>query len=82
MPYNISLGGGTQGLCDVIYEDFDNIPEYVLFLEKEFGGSFKGYFKSFKFYACSQHFGNIQANFNYEQSVISDYLYNKIRIKH
>lgn len=82
VPYNISLGGGTQGLCDVIYEDFDNIPEYVLFLEKEFGGSFKGYFKSFKFYACSQHYGNILANFNYEHSLISDYLYNKIRIKH
>lgn len=81
VPYNISLGGGTQGLADVIYEDFDNIPEYVLFLEKEFGGSFNGYFKSFKFYTCNQHFDNIQENVKYEQSLLSNYLYRNIEIK-
>lgn len=67
VPYNISLGGGTQGLCDVIYEDFNNIPEYVLFLEKEFGGSFMGYFKSFKFYTCDKHYDVINHNYLYER---------------
>ena len=70
VPYNLSLGGGTQGLCDVIYEDYKNLPEYVLFLEREFGGSFIGYFKSFKFYSCNQDFTKILANSRFEHSLI------------
>lgn len=70
VPYNISLGGGTQGLCDAIYENYKDVPEYVLFLEKEFGGSFMGYLKSFKFYSCNQNFSNILANYHYEKSLI------------
>lgn len=50
VPYVISLGGGTQGLCDVIYPTYMNIPEYQLPLEKEFGGTFIGYIKYFKIY--------------------------------
>lgn len=69
VPYNISLGGGTQGLSDVIYEDFDKTPEYVLFLEKEFGGSFNGYFKSFKFYACDKNYNEINNNVRYERKL-------------
>ena len=71
VPYNISLGGGTQGLCDVVYENYKDVPEYVLFLEKEFGGSFTGYLKSFKFYTCDQDFTKILANARYEMSLIS-----------
>lgn len=70
VPYNISLGGGTQGLSDVIYEDFDKTPEYVLFLEKEFGGSFNGYFKSFKFYTCDKNYNEINNNVMYERKSI------------
>lgn len=70
VPFNISLGGGTQGLCDVVYENYQDLPEYILFLEKEFGGSFMGYLKSFKFYSCNQHFGKILANTRFEQSLI------------
>ena len=29
VPYNISLGGGTQGLIDVIYENYQNIPRVI-----------------------------------------------------
>ena len=70
VPYNISLGGGTQGLCDVVYENYKDIPEYVLYLEKEFGGSFMGYLKSFKFYSCNQDFSKILANYRFERSLI------------
>lgn len=70
VPYNISLGGGTQGLCDVVYENYKDVPEYVLFLEKEFGGSFMGYLKSFKFYSCNQDFAKILANNRFEKSLI------------
>jgi hypothetical protein len=52
VPFNISIGGGTQGLCDAIYENFREVPENLLPIEKEFCGSFIGYLKSFKFYSC------------------------------
>ena len=69
VPYNISLGGGTQGLCDVIYENYKDIPDYVLYLEKEFGGSFNGYFKSFRFYDCDKNFNEIGANIRFERNL-------------
>lgn len=71
VPYNISLGGGTQGLADVVYENYKDLPEYVLFLEKEFGGSFTGFIKTFKLYTCDQDFTKILANSAYEMSLIS-----------
>ena len=50
VPFSISLGGGTQGLCDVVYPNYMKQPEYRLPIEKEFAGSFIGYIKSFKIY--------------------------------
>lgn len=70
VPYNISLGGGTQGLCDVIYLDYYNLPEYVLPIEKEFGGSFIGLIKSFKMYNCPMSFNEILSNYNFEMTLI------------
>ena len=66
VAFNISLGGGTQGLGDVIYGDYMKTPEYVLPLQKEFGGSFSGYIKSFKFYDCGLTFDRIVSNSKYE----------------
>lgn len=65
VPYNISLGGGTQGLCDVVY-DKDAQPGELLFLEKEFGGSFCGYFKTFRFHTCDMDYQKILANYRFE----------------
>lgn len=62
VPYNISIGGGTQGLSDVIYNEYTKLPDHVYPLEKEFGGTFEGYFKSFKFYECSINYNNINQN--------------------
>lgn len=62
VPYNISIGGGTQGLCDVIYS-IDSVPEDILYLEKEFGGSFIGYFKIFRFHTCDMNFQKIRQNY-------------------
>lgn len=83
VPYSISLGGGTQGLCDVVYEDFMKVPDYVLYLEKEFGGSFNGYFKSFRFYACDRHFNKIGRDYRYDMKLfrnagVPHYLYNNV----
>lgn len=72
VPFNISLGGGTQGLCDVIYYDYKKTPDKVLPLEKEFGGSFIGYFKSFKMYDCWLNFSEITQNYMVEKSNIDE----------
>jgi hypothetical protein len=50
--------------------DYMKLPEYIYPLEKEFGGSFIGYFKSFKFYECPLNFNEI----------VKNYLYNKTNI--
>lgn len=52
VAYNISLGGGTQGLAETILPHYMLNPTEVYPLEKHFSGSFIGDFKSFKFYTC------------------------------
>ena len=69
VPFNISLGGGTQGLCDVIYLNYRKIPEYVLPLEKEFTGSFIGYLKTFRFYNCPLNLTKIRKNAVYDRTL-------------
>ena len=68
VPFNISLGGGTQGLVESVYEDRHSHEDCGTTpyspLAKEFGGSFIGYFKSFKFYACSLNYNQINMNVN------------------
>ena len=49
VPYNISIGGGTQGLCERIQLDYYNVSDYVLPLEQHFAGTFIGDIKSFSF---------------------------------
>ena len=70
VPFNISLGGGTQGLCDVIYLDYLKLPEYILPLEKNFAGSFVGYIKSFKMYNCVLNYKQIKNNYDFEMKSI------------
>ena len=52
VPYNISIGGGTQGLADVVTLDYMSHTEYTLPIEKVFAGSFIGDIRYFKFYNC------------------------------
>ena len=66
VPYNISIGGGTQGLADVILPNYMIEAYRVYPLEKHFAGSFIGYFKTFKFYNCNLEYLNIQNNFIFE----------------
>lgn len=68
VPFNISLGGGTQGLCDVININYRELPKYILPLEKEFCGSFVGYIQSFRFYDCPLNFTEIGENYKYDIS--------------
>lgn len=52
IPFNISIGGGTQGLSERILLDYYNITKYTLPLESHFCGSFIGDIKTFKFSDC------------------------------
>ncbi|MCD8207249.1 MAG: hypothetical protein LUD72_04850 [Bacteroidales bacterium] len=70
VPYNISLGGGTQGLCDVIYLNYRQLPEYVLPLEKEFGGTFVGYVKEMRFHTCPLTLNEIRENFETDAKLV------------
>ena len=60
VPFNISLGGGTQGLMETIGPDYMNPPKYLLPLERDFGGSFNGDIKSFKMYDCLLNYSTIR----------------------
>lgn len=62
VAYNVSIGGGTQGLADVVYEDFRSYHETNYPLQREFGGSFIGYLKAFRFYSCSLNYNQITQN--------------------
>jgi hypothetical protein len=66
VPYNISIGGGTQGLAETVLPNYMLDPYRVYPLEENFGGSFIGYFKSFKFYDCKMEYGNILSNYKFE----------------
>ena len=66
VPYNISIGGGTQGLCDVILPNYMIEPYRLYPLEEYFAGSFIGYFKSFKMYTCNLEYMDILNNFKHE----------------
>ena len=59
VPYNISIGGGTQGLVDGIWLKDIIVSEDYYPLMKDFGGSFIGDVKSFKFYNCLRNYPDI-----------------------
>lgn len=60
VPFNISLGGGTQGLCDVIYLNYRELPDKIYPIEKEFAGTFIGYIKKFKIFNCNLSYNKIK----------------------
>ena len=68
VPYNISLGGGTQGLAETIQPNYMLNPTRVYPLEKAFAGSFIGYIKSFKIYNCFMEQLIIENNYKYEKN--------------
>ena len=67
VPFNISLGGGTQGMAESMWTDNYTRPFCkVLPLEENFGGSFIGDIRSFKFYDCQMQYNEIKNNYMYE----------------
>lgn len=62
VPYNISIGGGTQGLCETVLPNYMLNPYREYPLEENFAGSFIGKFKSFKMYNCDMEYIDIFNN--------------------
>lgn len=62
VPYNMSLGGGTQGLMDVIWLNFRDTTKYELPIEKNFAGTFIGDIARFNFYDCALNLATIRAH--------------------
>lgn len=71
VPYNISIGGGSQGLIESIYPDYYYKDENILPIEKNFAGSFIGEFKSFKFYNCPLNYYEISNNVDFEKNLLN-----------
>lgn len=67
VPYNISIGGGTQGLAETIQYNYMLNPTRIYPLEKYFAGSFIGYMRSFKIYNCFMEQMIIDYNYNWEK---------------
>ena len=67
VPYNISIGGGTQGLAETVVKNYMLDPYRTYPLEKAFAGSFIGKFKSFKFYTTKNDYTTIRDNYLYER---------------
>lgn len=70
VPYNISLGGGTQGLCETIWINFRQVFNKLLPIEENFAGTFIGDIKSFKFYTCPLDINEIINNYKLEKNNI------------
>lgn len=68
VPFTLSLGGGTQGLCDTVNINYLQTPKNILPLEKEFCGSFIGYIHFFRFYDCPLNFTEIYENYEYDMN--------------
>ena len=66
VPFNISLGGGTQGLSESTWiNSYEGFP-YILPIEEHFSGTFIGDIRSFKFYNCQLQYNQIKNNYIYE----------------
>ena len=66
IPYNISLGGGTQGLSDMIGFDNSYSTTYMLPIEKYFAGSFIGEINKFRIFNGKYDFSKINNNYKFE----------------
>lgn len=67
VPYNISIGGGTQGLSETILQNYMLNPTRVYPLEEYFAGSFIGYIRDFKFYTENLEYMEIFNNYKYRR---------------
>lgn len=63
VAYNISLGGGSQGLSDMIGFNTGYSTQYLLPIEKHFAGSFIGDIYKFRIYEGKMDYTKIMNNY-------------------
>lgn len=63
VPYNFSIGGGTQGLIESKTFGGPDIKDYNLPIQRNFAGSFVGGISKFKFYSEPLDVTQIRCNF-------------------
>ncbi|MCK9543232.1 MAG: hypothetical protein M0R03_14520 [Novosphingobium sp.] len=74
VPFNLSLGMGTQGLSEMILSELpEDITRYVLPIEENFAGSFIGDIKGFRMYSSMFDLTKIQNNYCYYKQYLSQY---------
>ena len=64
VPFNISLGGGSQGLLESMTFDGQDPRDLGLAIQNNFAGTFLGYLSQFKFYICDLNWCAIKDNYN------------------
>jgi len=64
VPFNISLGGGSQGLLESQTFDGLDSADRGLPIEENFAGTFIGGISQFKYNICDLSFENIKYNYN------------------
>jgi hypothetical protein len=59
VPFNISLGGGSQGLIESLTFDGVDTSDLILPIQENFAGSFIGGISKFNIYNCDLSFIDI-----------------------
>lgn len=67
VPFNISLGGGTQGLIESMTFDGQDPDDMDSCLQNNFAGTFIGDISQFRFYICDMSYCDIRNNFEQER---------------
>ena len=68
VPFNISLGGGSQGLIESMTFDGQDPGDLGLNIEKNFAGTFIGDISQFRFYICDLNWNDINNNYDVDKS--------------
>lgn len=63
VPFNISLGGGTQGLAEMVTPNYKEAQEVSYYLEDTYAGTFIGDIRVFKMYTCFMQYEEIKNNY-------------------
>ena len=66
VPFNMSLGGGSQGLIETQTFDGRDLEDLGLPIQENFAGTFIGGISKFKFNICDLYFSDIQNIYNSE----------------
>lgn len=62
VPYNISLGGGSQGLLESMTFDGQDPDDLGLCIQENFAGTFIGSISQFRFHICDLNWCELKAN--------------------